>query len=119
MRRRLVVTGIAVVAAALAGACSSAGSKAAQDVTVTTCTADPAGGKPKVSGQIHNNSSKASTYIIHVRFVDPSGNQVGDGVATVGRVETGGTATWTATGTQSAHGPLTCPLSGVTRTVAP
>jgi len=109
----------AIVVAVLAGGCSSSGSAAAKDVTVAACTADPAGGKPKASGQIHNNSSKASTYIIHVKFVDSSGNQVGDGVATVGRVEAAGTANWSALGSQAAHGPLNCPLAGVTRTVAP
>jgi hypothetical protein len=113
------MTVLLIPALVLTGACSKAGSSAAKDVTVGACTPDPSGGNPVASGQIHNSTGKASTYIIHVKFVDSSGNAVGDGVATVARVEAHGTATWRAVGTLSARGPLTCPLSSVTRTVAP
>ena len=122
MRSRLVAAMFALSIPALAlaaGACSQAGSSAAKDVSVGACTADPAGGHPVATGQINNSTGKASSYVIHVKFVDSSGNGVGDGVATVARVEAHATATWRAVGTQSARGPLTCPLSSVTRTVAP
>jgi hypothetical protein len=119
MRPRLLAAKIVLLIPALAGACSQAGSSAAKDVNVGACTADPAGGNPVATGQINNSTGKASAYVIHVKFVDSSGNGVGDGVATVARVEAHGTATWRAVGTQSARGPLTCPLSSVTRTVAP
>ena len=71
------------------------------------------------TGQINNSSGKASTYVIHVKFIDAAGNGVGDGLATVAKVDAGGTATWRAVGTVSTHGPLTCPLASVTRRVAP
>jgi hypothetical protein len=116
---RLLAAVVALAIPIMVGACSAAGNSVEKDVTVTACTADPSGGKPVASGQIHNNSSKASTYVIHVRFVDAAGNGVGDGVATVGKVEPAATATWKTLGTQSAKGPLTCPLESVTRTVAP
>jgi hypothetical protein len=119
MRPRLLAAALAIVVPVIIGGCSAAGKSAAKDVTVTACTADPAGGHPVATGQIKNGSSKASTYIIHVRFVDSAGNGVGDGVATVGKVEAGGSATWRAVGTQSARGPLTCPLASVTRTATP
>jgi hypothetical protein len=44
---------------------------------------------------------------------------VGDGVAAVARVDSGGTAQWHATGTEDAKGPVTCALDSVTRTIAP
>jgi hypothetical protein len=106
------------MAATLLG-CSTAGSSAAKDVSVTACTPDPSGGHPVASGKIDNSSSKASTYIIHVQFVDAAGNAVGDGVATVAKVDTAATAAWRAVGTLPAQGPLTCRLETVTRTEAP
>ena len=119
MRPRLLAVMIALSITALVGACSKAGSSATKDVSVGACTADPSGGNPVATGQIRNSTGKASAYVIHVKFVDSSGNGVGDGVATVARVEAHGTAAWRAVGTLSARGPLTCPLSSVTRTVAP
>ena len=119
MRPRLLAAMIVLSMPALVGACSKAGGSAAKDVSVGACTADPSGGNPVATGQIHNSTGKASAYVIHVKFVDSSGNTVGDGVATVARVEAHATATWRAVGTLSARGPLTCPLSSVTRTVAP
>jgi len=119
MRPRLVAAAVTIVVVAVVGGCTKAGSSAAKDVKVTACTADPSGGKPVARGEISNASSKASTYVIHVKFVDSAGNGVGDGVATVGKVDASGTATWNATGTQSARGPLKCSVASVTRTVAP
>jgi len=119
MRTRLIASGVAIVVVAMVGGCTKAGSSAAKDVTITACTADPSGGKPVARGEIHNTSSEASTYAIHVKFVDSAGNGVGDGAAVVGKVDASGTANWDATGTQSANGPLTCSLDSVTRTAAP
>jgi hypothetical protein len=119
MRPRLLAATIVLSIPALVGGCSKAGGSAAKDVSVGACTPDPSGGNPVATGQITNSTGKASSYVIHVKFVDGSGNGVGDGVATVARVEAHGTASWRAVGTQSARGPLTCPLASVTRTVAP
>jgi hypothetical protein len=102
---------------ALLGGCSS--KAAAQDVTVTACQADPAGGRPAADGTIVNHSSKASTYVIDIIFYDSSGNRASEGGATVGKVEPGATATFHAGGLASAKGPLTCKVASVTRTVAP
>jgi hypothetical protein len=107
------------VAAALMTGCSSSGSKAAKDVTITACTASPTGGHPTATGAILNHSSKASLYAIHVKFTDASGNQVGDGVAAVAKVDAGDTAKWQADGSVDAKGKLKCTLSSVTRTVSP
>jgi len=119
LRPRFLAAVIVLSIPALVGACSKAGGSAVKDVSVGACIADPSGGNPVATGQIHNSTGKASAYVIHVKFVDSSGQWRGDGVATVARVEAHGTATWRAVGTLSARGPLTCRLSSVTRTVAP
>lgn len=108
---------VLVVAAVLTAGCTS--KKAAQDVSVTACTADPAGGRPVATGTIVNHSSQASTYAVDIAFYDSSGNKVSEGGATVGKVEPGATATFHAGGLANAKGPLTCKVANVTRTVAP
>jgi hypothetical protein len=113
------VAGAAVCALALLGGCSASGSKASKDVTITACTASPTGGHPTATGRVLNHSSKASLYAIHVKFADASGNGVGDGLATLAKVDAGSTATWHATGSLNAKGPLKCSIPSVTRTVAP
>ena len=102
----------------LAAGCTSS-STAAQDVSITACTADPSGGQPAATGTIVNHSSKASTYAVDITFVDSSGNKVSEGAATVGKVEAAGTATIHVQGVARATGPLTCRISRVSRTVAP
>jgi hypothetical protein len=113
--RLAVVVMVASLLAPMAAACAASSSEAAKDVTVTACDADPAGGKPMATGQITNHSSKASGYVIHVTFIDSSGNKVADGGAAVAKVDAGTTATWHAGGTADAKGPLTCKVVGVTR----
>ena len=109
---------VAICAAGLA-CCSASGSKAAKDVTISSCASSPTGGHPTASGAINNHSSKSSLYAIHVKFSDASGNGAGDGLATVARVDAGKTATWHASGTVDVKGTVTCKLASVTRTVAP
>ena len=116
MRSQLLVALVGI--AALAG-CAASSKTAAKDVTVTACKPSPTGGHPTASGHIVNHSSKASVYTIHVKFKDSAGNSVGDGLTAVARVEAGATATWHATGTLSAKGPVKCSLSNVTRNVSP
>jgi hypothetical protein len=115
MRTRVVAA--SVLALAALGACSSSSAK--KDVTITSCKADPGGGHPTVAGSIHNHSSKASTYAVHVKLDDKSGNGVGDAAAAVARVDSGANAKWTATGSEDAKGPVTCSVASVTRTIAP
>ena len=119
MRKLMLFFALGATAAALMTGCSSSGSKAAKDVTITACTASPTGGHPSVTGEIVNHSSKASLYAIHVKFTDASGNHVGDAVAAVAKVDAGGTAKWQADRSVDAKGKLTCALSSVTRTVSP
>jgi len=90
-----------------------------KDVTITSCTASPSGGHPTARGTIKNHSGNASAYTVHVNFKDSSGNDVGDGVAVVGKVDSGTTAKWDATGTVNAKGPVTCGLGKLARTAVP
>ncbi len=68
---------------------------------------------------IVNHSSKASTYVVGVTFLDSAGNKVSQAGATVGKVEPGATSTFQAQGVASAKGPLTCKVGNVARTLAP
>jgi hypothetical protein len=108
---------VACLGAPVLASCSS--SKAAQDVSITACQADPGGGRPTATGTIDNHSSKASTYAVDITFYDSSGNKVTQGGATVGKVESGATSVFHVTGLADAKGPVTCKVSSVTRTVAP
>jgi len=106
----------AALGAALLVGCNSGSSNSPNaDISVTSCAADPAGGKPRASGTIVNHSSKASGYTFRVRFVDTAGNVVTDAPNGVGKVEPNATAAWTALGNASAKGPLTCKLTDQTR----
>ncbi len=117
---RLSATAVvsAMLAAPLLAGCSSSKS-AAKDVSITACTASASGGRPTADGTVDNHTSKASTYALAISFYDSSGNRVSQGGATLGKVESGSTSTFTAQGLSDAKGPLTCKVSSVTRTVAP
>ena len=112
----LVVVAVVILAVVLVTRTSD---DAKDDVTVAACSADPGGGKPTASGQIVNDSSKTSNYVIRLRFNDNDGNAVSEGAAPVSDVEAGGTARWELTGARSADGPVTCEVTDVSRTHLP
>src|SRR5262245_49118898 len=100
-----------VAGACTLGVASCSSSKSAKKaVKITSCQADPGGGKPTASGTIVNHSSKTSRYTVHVKFYDSSGNAVGDGLSAVGSVDANETAKWDTTGSVDAKGPVTCKL---------
>jgi len=117
MKRLLVVAVLAGLVAAFAGCSSSSSAK--KDVKITACKASPTGDHPSASGTIVNHSSKASVYTIHVKFKDDSGNDVGDGVAGVAKVDPKENAKWSATSTVSHKGTVKCDISSVTRNAVP
>lgn len=108
----------ALLAAPLVAGCTSSTS-AEKDVAITNCVASPTGGRPTAVGAIVNHTSKASTYVLDINFIDSSGNKVSEGGASVGKVEPGATATFHVEGLSSATGPLSCKIANVSRTVAP
>lgn len=120
MQGILRLTATAAIGGLALVACSDEGSSdsADDDVAVTACAAVP-NGKPKAEGTIANRTTKASGYTFRVRFLDPAGNEVSQATNGVGRVDSGGTATWRAEGNSSANGPLTCKVENVTRTALP
>jgi len=110
--RLLKLTATAVLGIALLPGCNGGTSNDPNaDITVTSCAADPSGGKPRASGAIVNHSSRPSHYTFVVRFVDSSGNVVTEAPNAVARVEPSATAAWTALGEKSANGPVTCRLA--------
>ena len=114
---RLAAPAVAGVLALTFTGCSSSKS-ARKDVKITSCKADPGGGKPTAHGTIVNHSSKTSAYTVHVKFKDSSGNDVGDGVSVVVSVDPDKTAKWDTKGTVNAKGPVTCELDSVTRNIS-
>jgi len=114
---KITVTVTAVLGVGVLPGCGNGSTKSPEgDISVTTCAADSAGGKPKAEGPIVNHTTKPSGYTFRVRFLDPSGNEVSQATTAVARVEPNGTATWRSEGGVSAKGPLTCKLANVTRT---
>ena len=118
LARNLGVLGVAAVCALAGTSCSSSSKSAKKDVKITSCKADPGGGKPTAAGTIVNHSSKTSAYTVHIKFKDSSGNAVGDGVSIVASVDPNETAKWDTKGTLNAKGPVTCSLDSVTRNVS-
>ena len=114
--RVLRAAGSAVVAVTLF-ACGT--KSTTKDATISTCNADPGGGRPHAEGQVTNTSSKGSAFVIRLGFYDSSGNRVSEGADTVSGVGPGNNAPWHITGAADAKGPLTCKLLTVRRTVAP
>ena len=109
----------AVVVAIVVFAGNNSSDPAKDDVTVQACNADPGGGQPKASGQIVNNTSKPSNYVVRLEFLDAQGNQVSEGATAVKDVEPSQTASWELTGTRDARGPVKCEVTGVSRTHIP
>jgi hypothetical protein len=117
MRLSNLSVSVLLGAAVLAGCADDAtdADEAAQ-VKVSSCVADPAGGKPRAEGTIVNSTTKPSGYTFRVRFLDPAGNEVSQATNAVARVEQGATATWRVQGGESASGALSCEIDQVTRT---
>ena len=105
-----------VVAAIIVFAGNNGSTSAKSDVTVQACSADPGGGRPKAGGQIVNHSSKASNYVIRLKFTDAQGNSLSEGASAVKDVAPNATATWDLTGVRDAKGPVKCEVTGVSRT---
>jgi hypothetical protein len=105
-----------VVAAIIVFAGNNGSTSAKQDVSVQACNADPTGGKPTAAGQIVNHTSKASNYVIRLKFTDPQGNELSEGASGVKDVAPDATARWDLTGARDASGPVKCVVTGVSRT---
>jgi hypothetical protein len=117
--RVFATTCVTLFAVAMLPGCAASSKTAAKDVKITSCKASPTGGHPTAAGTILNRSSKSSTYSIHVKFKDASGNGVGDGIAAVGKVDPNTSAKWHVTDALNAKGKVNCELGTVTRAAVP
>ncbi|MFE6172168.1 hypothetical protein [Streptomyces sp. NPDC056464] len=85
------------------------------DVKITSCSVDSSTRLPSAGLEIHNHSSKASTYGISVEFVDPKGTRVSEGAGLSLTVAPGQTVRTSAGGTDQVTQKVTCRVTDVNR----
>lgn len=88
------------------------------DVTIESCEADPSTSLPAAELDITNHSSKSSNYVVHVEFLDSSGDRVEETLAASNNVAPDQTSRVTAQGLTAAPAELTCNITEVVRTAA-
>lgn len=87
----------------------------ADDVKVTSCTVNSATQQATARVEIHNHSSKASTYAITVEFVAASGTRVSEGGTLSSTVAPGQTVRTDVGGADRVTQKVTCKVADVTR----
>jgi hypothetical protein len=85
----------------------------AKDVKITSC--GPEDGHVAITGTVVNSASDRMTYNISVVVSDASGTQVGDSIAIVNNLKTGGNAVWDADVFVNYEAGMVCELSDVSR----
>ncbi|MBX9425497.1 MULTISPECIES: FxLYD domain-containing protein [Streptomyces] len=88
------------------------------DVRITACEVDPATKWPSAELLITNRSSKASTYLVEVEFVDASNKRLGEALAGSSGVAPGQRSEVTAQGLTQVSTKITCRITDVTRTAS-
>lgn len=87
----------------------------ADDVKVTSCTVNSATQQATARVEIHNHSSKASTYAITIEFVAASGTRVSEGGTGSSTVAPGQTVRTEVGGVDRVTQKVTCKVTDVTR----
>ncbi|WP_354643556.1 hypothetical protein [Kitasatospora camelliae] len=87
----------------------------AEDVSITSCAVDATTGFPQARLRIVNHSSKSSTYLIGVEFVNAAGTRISESAATTAALAPNQTAEATAGSLDRASGAITCRLTTVQR----
>ncbi|MFC8245701.1 hypothetical protein [Streptomyces chartreusis] len=87
----------------------------ADDVKVTSCTVDSATRQATARVEIHNHSSKASTYAVTVEFVTANGTRVSEGGTLSSTVAPGQTVRTEVGGADRVTQKVTCKVTDVTR----
>lgn len=87
----------------------------ADDVKVTSCTVDSATRQATAGVEIHNHSSKASTYAVTVEFVTANGTRVSEGGTLSSTVAPGQTVRTEVGGADRVTQKVTCKVTDVTR----
>ncbi|MEU9960463.1 hypothetical protein [Streptomyces sp. NPDC050982] len=111
----VVVVVVVVLVIALAGSIDNPENPPSADVRVTSCTVDAATRLPAAGLEIHNHSSKTSTYGVTVEFRAPDGTRVSEGAALSLTVASGRKVTTTAVGKDQVAQKVTCKVTKVNR----
>ncbi|MCI3269656.1 hypothetical protein [Streptomyces cylindrosporus] len=85
------------------------------DVKITSCAVDSATRLPTARLEIHNHTSKASTYGVTVEFDEPNGTRLSEGAALSLTVAAGQTVKTTAGGSDQVTQKVTCKVTKVNR----
>ncbi len=85
------------------------------DVRITSCTVDSATRQATARVEIHNHSSKASTYGVSVEFVAANGTRVSEGGTLSSTVAPGQTVRTEVGGVDRVAQKVTCKVTDVTR----
>lgn len=120
LRAGAVVLGLIAGGGALLVGCSSEGTGAENDVRITSCVRDKDSHRAVVRGEVRNGSSKRSNYVIQID-VRANDSKIESGLASVFRLNSGATETFTArpVGVDVPSGTkLTCTIAHVGRIAA-
>jgi hypothetical protein len=110
-----IVVIVVVLVLVFANSNSGTSHPAEKDVSVTSCSVDPALGLPTAKVEIFNHSSKASDYVVTVEFDHADGTRVSQGATSSISVAPGQKVETTAGGTDQVSGKISCKVSSVTR----
>ncbi|MGI3229997.1 hypothetical protein ACRJ4B_46010 [Streptomyces sp. GTA36] len=111
----VIVVVVVVLVVALAGSDGSPENPPSADVRVTSCGVDAATRLPSAGLEIHNHSSKTSTYGVTVEFRAPNGTRLSEGAALSLTVAPGQEVTTTAAGKDQVTQKVTCKVTKVNR----
>ncbi|MFJ7073270.1 hypothetical protein [Streptomyces sp. NPDC098781] len=104
-----------IVVVVAVGRSDDPGHPPSADVRITSCGVDSSTRLPSAGLEIHNHSSKASTYGISVEFVARNGTRVSEGTALSLTVAAGQTVKTSAGGVDQVTQRVTCKVTDVNR----
>ncbi|TLS42389.1 hypothetical protein FE633_30860 [Streptomyces montanus] len=114
----MVVIVVIVLVMALGGTGENPRNPPSADVKITSCTVDATTRLPSAGLEIHNHSSKASTYGVTVEFKAPNGTRLSEGAALSLTVESGQRVKTSAVGKDQVTQKVTCKVTKVNRIAA-
>ncbi|MDN3026043.1 hypothetical protein [Streptomyces sp. S.PB5] len=129
MRTRLLLTALTLIAAVALPGCTSGGDDEASaknsghanadiDVQLVKCGWDKSGRFPQAELAIENHSSKRSSYLIQVEFLNGSGRRTSESTAALDDLAPGRQAKTKAIGPSKAPDDFSCNVGKVTRQVS-
>ncbi|WP_420311734.1 hypothetical protein ACOB87_28330 [Streptomyces sp. YS-B37] len=110
-----VVVIVVIVVAVAIGTSKSPNHSPSADVKITSCAVDPTTQLPLARVEIHNHSSKASTYSVTVEFDARNGTRLAEGAALSLTVAPGQTVKTSAGGLDQVTQKVTCKVTKVNR----